>query len=108
MDFQRFETIIGNIMFFWVVCCAAVWLINRKKKKAVTGKVRKWILYISIIMLASYFLTNIVRNTISFTSLEKAISFYGKTNQQGHPLIGEETAFVPESDEGIILSLIHI
>ena len=51
---------------------------------------------------ASYFLTNIVRNTISFTSLEKAISFYGKTNQQGHPLIGEETAFVPESDEGII------
>ena len=37
MDFQRFETIIGNIMFFWVVCCAAVWLINRKKKKAVTG-----------------------------------------------------------------------
>ena len=102
MDFQRFETLIGNIMFFWVVCCAAVWLINRKKKKAVTEKVRKWILYISIIMLASYFLTNIVRNTISFTSLEKAISFYGKTNQQGHPLIGEETAFVPESDEGII------
>ena len=79
----------------------SIWFIYRKKKKATAGKLKKWMIYISIIVFAGYFMSNLVKCTISFASLEKAVSFYGNTKPQGQPLIGTETALVPQLNDGL-------
>ena len=62
---------------------------------------------VSIIVFAGYFMSNLVKCTISFASLEKAVSFYGNTKPQGQPLIGTETALVPQLNDGLELSIYH-
>ena len=52
-------------------------------------------------------MSNLVKCTISFASLEKAVSFYGNTKPQGQPLIGTETALVPQLNDGLELSIYH-
>ncbi|MED9883077.1 MAG: hypothetical protein UFD80_10465, partial [Blautia sp.] len=39
------------------------------------------------------------------SSLEEAMSFYGKTNIQGQPVVGKETAFVPELNRTMELNI---
>lgn len=95
MDFQKFDRILGDIMFLWVISWGGILLIC-KKKKQILKKVKKLGVCISIILLAASFILNIVRSTVSFPSLEEAVSFYGKTKQHGQALVGEKTAFVPE------------
>lgn len=95
MDFQKLNRILGDIMFLWVISWGGTLLIC-KKKKQILKKVKKLGVCISIILLAASFILNIVRSTISFPSLEEAVSFYGKTKQHGQALVGEKTAFVPE------------
>ena len=107
MDFQKFEMIVETIALFWVICCVVIWFIHRKKKKATAGKLKKGMIYISIIVFAGYFMSNLVKCTISFASLEKAVSFYGNTKPQGQPLIGTETALVPQLNDGLELSIYH-
>ena len=62
---------------------------------------------VSIIVFAGYFMSNLVKCTISFASLEKAVSFYGNTKPQGQPLIGTGTALVPQLNDGLELSIYH-
>lgn len=50
---------------------------------------------------------NLVKCTISFASLEKAVSFYGNTKSQGEPIIGTETALVPQLNDGLELNIYH-
>ena len=107
MDFQKFEMIVETIALFWVICCVVIWFIHRKKKKVTAGKLKKRMICVSIIVFAGYFMSNLVKCTISFASLEKAVSFYGNTKPQGQPLIGTETALVPQLNDGLELSIYH-
>lgn len=99
--------IVETIALFWVICCVVIWFIHRKKKKVTAGKLKKRMICVSIIVFAGYFMSNLVKCTISFASLEKAVSFYGNTKPQGQPLIGTETALVPQLNDGLELSIYH-
>ena len=107
MNFQKFEMIVETIALFWVICCVVIWFIHRKKKKVTAGKLKKRMICVSIIVFAGYFMSNLVKCTISFASLEKAVSFYGNTKPQGQPLIGTGTALVPQLNDGLELSIYH-
>ena len=61
MDFQKFEMIVETIALFWVICCVVIWFIHRKKKEATAGKLKKGMIYISIIVFAGYFMSNLVK-----------------------------------------------
>ena len=73
MNFQKFEMIVETIALFWVICCVVIWFIHRKRKKVTAGKLKKRMICVSIIVFAGYFMSNLVKCTISFASLEKAV-----------------------------------
>ena len=102
MDFQELNRLADHVQFFIMLGYVAVGVIHKKKKKRT---LKKWIWGIAAIMLVPGFLLSIIRNTVSFSSLEEAMSFYGKTNIQGQPVVGKETAFVPELNRTIELNI---
>ena len=91
-----------HVQVFIMLGYGAGGVIHKKKKKRT---LKKWIWGIAAIMLVPGFLLSIIRNTVSFSSLEEAMSFYGKTNIQGQPVVGKETAFVPELNRTIELNI---
>lgn len=102
MDFQELNRLADHVQFFIMLGYVAVGVIHKKKKKRT---LKKWIWGIAAIMLVPGFLLSIIRNTVSFSSLEEAMSFYGKTNIQGQPVVGKETAFVPELNRTMELNI---
>lgn len=102
MDFQELNRLADHVQFFIMLGYVAVGVIHKKKKKRT---LKKWIWGIAVIMLVPGFLLSIIRNTVSFSSLEEAMSFYGKTNIQGQPVVGKETAFVPELNRTMELNI---
>lgn len=102
MDFQELNRLADHVQFFIMLGYVAVGVIHKKKKKRT---LKKWIWGIAAIMLVPGFLLSIIRNTVSFSSLEEAKSFYGKTNIQGQPVVGKETAFVPELNRTMELNI---
>lgn len=102
MDFQELNRLADHVQFFIMLGYVAVGVIHKKKKKRT---LKKWIWGIAVIMLVPGFLLSIIRNTASFSSLEEAMSFYGKTNIQGQPVVGKETAFVPELNRTMELNI---
>lgn len=102
MDFQELNRLADHVQFFIMLGYVAVGVIHKKKKKRT---LKKWIWGIAAIMLVPRFLLSIIRNTVSFSSLEEAMSFYGKTNIQGQPIVGKETAFVPELNRTMELNI---
>lgn len=102
MDFQELNRLADHVQFFIMLGYVAVGVIHKKKKKRT---LKKWIWGIAVIMLVPGFLLSIIRNTVSFSSLEEAMSFYGKTNIQGQPIVGKETAFVPELNRTMELNI---
>lgn len=102
MDFQELNRLADHVQFFIMLGYVAVGVIHKKKKKRT---LKKWIWGIAAIMLVPGFLLSIIRNTVSFSSLEEAMSFYGKTNIQGQPIVGKETAFVPELNRTMELNI---
>lgn len=78
-----------------------------EKEESHSRKAKKRMICVSIIVFAGYFMSNLVKCTISFASLEKAVSFYGNTKPQGQPLIGTGTALVPQLNDGLELSIYH-
>lgn len=102
MDFQELNRLADHVQFFIMLGYVAVGVIRKKKKKRT---LKKWIWGIAVIMLVPGFLLSIIRNTVSFSSLEEAMSFYGKTNIQGQPVVGKETAFVPELNRTMELNI---
>lgn len=102
MDFQELNRLADHVQFFIMLGYVAVGVIHKKKIKRT---LKKWIWGIAVIMLVPGFLLSIIRNTVSFSSLEEAMSFYGKTNIQGQPVVGKETAFVPELNRTMELNI---
>lgn len=102
MDFQELNRLADHVQFFIMLGYVAVGVIHKKKIKRT---LKKWIWGIAAIMLVPGFLLSIIRNTVSFSSLEEAMSFYGKTNIQGQPVVGKETAFVPELNRTMELNI---
>lgn len=102
MDFQELNRLADHVQFFIMLGYVAVGVIHKKKKKRT---LKKWIWGIAVIMLVPGFLLSIIRNTVSFSSLEEAMSFYGKTNIQGQSVVGKETAFVPELNRTMELNI---
>lgn len=102
MDFQELNRLADHVQFFIMLGYVAVGVIHKKKKKRT---LKKWIWGIAVIMFVPGFLLSIIRNTASFSSLEEAMSFYGKTNIQGQPVVGKETAFVPELNRTMELNI---
>ena len=107
IEFSKVRNDSGNDSSFLgdLLCCYLVY--SQKKEESHSRKAKKEDDMCFDYCFCRIFYVKFSQVYHIFCLSEKAVSFYGNTKPQGQPLIGTETALVPQLNDGLELSIYH-